>query len=118
MDKIILRDVKVKTIIGTLPEERTKKQSLKVTVEMTLNLKAAGETDDLMDSVDYSEVEQRIVDLGKISEFFLVERFAEEVSKICISYKRITRAVVTVEKKPESMKNSKSVMVVIERSGT
>ncbi|QSH42236.1 dihydroneopterin aldolase [Lentisphaerota bacterium ZTH] len=117
MDKIILRNVKVKTIIGTLPEERTEKQQLKVNVELSLHLKAAGESDDLRDSVDYSEIERRIVELGHSSSFNLVERFAEEVAKICLGYKRITRAVVSVDK-PDALKNSKSVAVVIERSGT
>jgi FolB domain-containing protein len=115
MDKICIRDLKVKTIIGTLPEERETAQKLRINIELDLHLKPAGESDDLNDTVNYAEIEDRVIEMAGKSKFYLIERFAEEVAAICLSYKKIMRAVVTIDK-PKALRKSRSVAVQIERS--
>jgi FolB domain-containing protein len=115
MDKIIINDLKVKTVIGTLPEERTRKQTLIINLELDLSLKKAGTSDDLLDSVDYSKIESRIVELGEKSEFYLIEAFAEESARICLAESLVASAKVRVDK-PGALKHSKSVAVCIERN--
>ena len=114
MDKIIISGLKVNTIIGTLPEEREKKQTLLIDLELHLSLQKAGKSDDLFDSVDYSLIESEIIVMGERSEFFLLERFAEEVADICLKEELVSSVKVQVAK-PKALKHSKNVAVCIER---
>ncbi|MFA7230766.1 MAG: dihydroneopterin aldolase [Victivallaceae bacterium] len=115
MDKIIIRDLKTKSIIGTRPEERTKKQTLKFNIELDIDLKTVGVSDDLNDTVNYQEIEQKIKKMAEKSEFFLIEKMAEEAAKICLQYDKIVKAAITIDK-PSALKNSRSVAVRIERT--
>lgn len=115
MDKIIISDLRVDTVIGTLPEERDKTQTLVINLELYLPLQTAGKSDNLFDSVDYSQIEDKIVKLGKLSKFFLIERFAEEVADLCLKEKLISKVRVEVAK-PGALKHSSKVAVCIERN--
>ena len=114
MDKILISDLKVNTVIGTLPEERDKTQTLVINLELYLPLQKAGKSDNLFDSVDYSQIEDKIVKMSEKSSFFLIERFAEEIADICLKEELISKIKVDVAK-PEALKHSASVSVCIER---
>jgi D-erythro-7,8-dihydroneopterin triphosphate epimerase len=116
MDKIIISDLQVDTVIGTLPEERTKTQILLINLELYLSLQAAGKSDNLFDSVDYSKIESKIVEMSKKSKFFLIERFAEEVADICLKENLVSYVKIEVAK-PGALKHSSKVAVCIERKG-
>jgi FolB domain-containing protein len=115
MDKIIINGLKVDTVIGTLPEERGKTQTLLINLELYLPLQKAGKSDDLSDSVDYSLIESEIIRMSGKSKFFLIERFAEEVADICLKEKLVSKVKVEVSK-PGALKHSTNVAVCIERS--
>jgi len=114
MDKIIISGLKVDTVIGTLPEERDKKQTLLIDLELYLPLRKAGKSDDLFDSVDYSLIESEIIVMSERAEFSLIERFAEEVADICLKEELIDKVKVQVSK-PGALKHSSGVTVCIER---
>jgi D-erythro-7,8-dihydroneopterin triphosphate epimerase len=116
MDKIIISNLKVDTVIGTLPEERGKTQTLLINLELHLPLQKAGRSDDLFDSIDYSQIESKIVEMSKKSKFFLIERFAEEVADICLKENLVSHVKVEVAK-PGALKHSDKVAVCIERKG-
>ncbi len=115
MDKIVISGLKVDTVIGTLPEEREKKQTLLINLELYLPLQKAGKSDDLSDSVDYSLIESEIIRMSEKAKFFLIERFAEEVADICLNEELISKVTVEVAK-PDALKHSTSVAVCIERA--
>jgi FolB domain-containing protein len=114
MDKIIITNLKVATIIGTLPEERSKTQELSINLELYLSLEPAGKRDNLLYSVDYSQIEAKIIELGKKSKFFLIEAFAEAVANICLKEDLVLRVKIEVIKSG-ALKHSDSVAVCIER---
>ena len=115
MDKIIISDLRVDTIIGTLPEERKELQTLIINLELYLPLFRAGKSDDLFDSVDYWQIESQIVKMGEGSKFFLIERFAEEVAAICLEDEKLVHVKVEVAK-PGALKHSVRAAVCIERT--
>ena len=116
MDKIIISNLKVDTVIGTLPEERTKTQVLLINIELYLPLQKAGKSDNLLDSVDYSQIEAKIVKMSKKAKFSLIERFAEEVADICLKENLVSHVKIEVAK-PRALKHSAKVSVCIERKG-
>lgn len=114
MDKIIISKLKINTVIGTLPEERLKKQTLLLNLELSLSLEKAGKSDVLSDTVDYSQIESEIVAAAEQANFRLLERLAQEIADICLKRKLISRVKVEVVK-PGALKHSENVAVCIER---
>lgn len=114
MDKIIIKCLKVKSIIGTLPEERTKKQEIEFNIELDCDLAAAGASDNLHDTVNYQAVEEDVRAMAEASSFLLIERLAEEAAKVCLKYELVRGVKLTLDK-PGALKHSRSVAVCIER---
>ena len=71
MDKIIIRNLEVDTIIGIFEHERLNRQNVLINCEVSLDLNKAGESDDFKDALNYSEVEEILYQTAKNSKFFL-----------------------------------------------
>jgi FolB domain-containing protein len=115
MDKIHIRDLQVRCVVGIYPEERTAKQDVILNVTLHADYQTACLSDRIEDTVDYKQVKKRIVAMAEASEFFLVERLAEEVASICLENPQVFRADVTVDK-PGALRFARSVAVEISRT--
>jgi len=116
-DKILIQDLLIRGLIGIHDWEREKKQDILINVEMEADCRPAGESDDFRDAVDYRAVTKEIIALVEGSAFFLVEKLAEEIAKICLQDPRVAAARVRVEK-PGAVRFSRSVGVeVVRRQG-
>jgi len=113
-DKILIKDLLIRGIIGIHDWEREKKQDILIDIEMEADCRPAGLSDHFRDAVDYRAVTKSVIGLVEGSEFFLVERLAEEIAKICLEDSRVTLARVRVEK-PGAVRFSRSVGVAVER---
>ena len=105
MDKIIIRDLRVNALIGTLPHEQLRRQGLILTLELELDLGPAGEGDDLTLSVDYSEIERRVAELAENSHFQLLEALGAAVKKLLLEYPAIVAGSIRIVK-PRALRNS------------
>ena len=114
MDKIIIRDIALRCVIGTYPEERREKQDVIVTVALHADLSRAGRSDDMADTVDYKAVKKAIIDLVEPSGFALVEALAESIADTCLAFDGVQRVDVTVEK-PGALRFARTVAVEISR---
>ena len=79
-DRITIRDLKATTRVGVTEEERASEQVVLVTIEIETDLKRAGATDRLEDTVDYGRVAEEVVELVKSSETKLLETLAERLA--------------------------------------
>jgi len=113
-DKILIKDLLIRGIIGIHDWEREKKQDILINIEMEADCRPAGLSDDFRDAVDYRAVTKSVIGLIEGSEFYLVERLAEEIAKICLQDSRVALARVRVEK-PGAVRFSRSVGVEVER---
>ena len=59
MDRISITGLKADAVIGTFPEERIKPQRIIADIDIFCDLSAAGKSDDLADTIDYFELEER-----------------------------------------------------------
>ena len=98
MDKILIEGISVNAVIGTLPHERIRRQNLLIDIEIALDLKNAAATDDLFQSVDYSEIERRTVEIAENSSFQLLEALAGAVGNMLLSYALVQSARVSIFK--------------------
>ena len=114
-DKIYIRDLAVRCIIGVNQDERTEKQDVIINVILFTDTRKAGKTDLLEDSVDYKKVNKTILSLVEKSEFLLIEKLAEEIAKVCLDDSKVQKVNVTIDK-PGALRYTRSVAVEIVRT--
>jgi dihydroneopterin aldolase len=102
LDKITLKNMKFFAYHGILSEEREKGQNFFIDVELFLDLKKPGESDNLEDTVDYSKIYDMIKHITEENRFQLIEKLAESLTKgIMTSYPFVVEIHMRV-RKPEA----------------
>ena len=80
MDRIFLRGMRFMACHGVLPHEREIPQPFEVDVELGLSLRAAGESDNLDDSVNYAKVYHTVSSIMDGAPKQLIEALAEAIA--------------------------------------
>ena len=101
-DKIHIRDLALRCIIGINAEERTAKQDVLINVTLHCDLRDACKSDSMRDSINYKVVKREIINLVEDSNFFLIERLAERIAHVCLRHHRVKEVDVTVDKLAET----------------
>lgn len=114
LDKIHIRDLKLKCIIGINDNERIDKQDVIINVILYADLKKASRSDDINDSVDYKIIKKNIILFVEKSTFFLIEKLADQIANLCLENKKVQRVDITLDK-PKALRFARSVAVEITR---
>lgn len=114
MDYIYIRNLKVDTLIGVQPNERRKKRKVRINIKIGCDLRKAGVSDDLRDTVDYKTIEDKVIAVTSNNEYYLIERMAEVIAEICLETIGVEEVKVSVEK-AGTLDHAKSAMVEIQR---
>lgn len=116
MDSITLSGVACRVRIGVPDRERKTPQKILIDIALRLDLRKAGRTDDVKDTVDYAALERGVRALAETGEVHLLEHLAEAVAGLMLqSDRRIRSARVTVHKKPKTMPKAADVAVEVYR---
>ena len=92
-----LNGIDVDCIIGELPDERIRKQSLSVDVALEID-DASAESDDLRDTVDYAALAKSIRKALVAAECRMIERAAKVAYDVCVADTKVRSASVKVTK--------------------
>ena len=114
MDIVYIRDLKIETVIGVNDWEREVRQTVSLDLEMATDIRAAAETDDVADTIDYKAVAKRLISFVEGTDFQLVESIAERVSDIIREEFGVSWVRLRVSK-PGAVTGAQDVGVVIER---
>jgi FolB domain-containing protein len=114
MDKIIIKDLLVRGIIGVNDWEREHPQDILINIEIEADLKKAGESDNIEESVNYRTVAKKVIAHAEKAKRLTVEALAADIAKICVAEHGVISARVRVEK-PGAVRFARSVGVEIER---
>ena len=98
MDRIEIKGLRELGVHGVLPEEQTRPQPFEVDVELTVDARAAGESDELDDTVDYSAVAEAVSRVVSSERYALLERLATRIAEVCSVDDRVRSVSVTVRK--------------------
>jgi FolB domain-containing protein len=115
MDKIIIKDLLVRGIIGINNWERENPQDILINIEIETDLHKAGSSDDVEDSINYRTVAKRVIAHAESANRLTVEALAADIAAICLEEPGSLSVRVRVEK-PGALRFAKSVGVEIERS--
>ncbi len=114
-DRIVVKDLFLRTIIGINHDERNNRQDVLIHLVLETDTRTAGQSDDIADAVNYRTVTKQVIELVESSRFFLIEKLAEEIAKLCLAVDYVQKVQVSVEK-PAALRFAKSVGVTIERN--
>ncbi len=115
MDKIIIRDLLLRGIIGINPDERVKLQDILINMVIWADIRQAANSDAIDDAVDYKSITKRVIQHVEASSDFLVERLVTDLARIVITEFGVERVMVRVEK-PGALRFAESVGIEIERT--
>lgn len=114
IDKILIRDLLLRGIIGINDWERNEKQDILINIDLLIDLKKAGQTDSIDDTSNYRSLTKDVIELVENSSFYLVEKLANSIANLCLEDPRVESVKIRVEK-PMALRFAKSVGVEIER---
>lgn len=114
LDQISIRNLHLRCIIGIQDWERKVLQDVLVNVVLFADLKKAGLSDAIEQTINYKTLCKAMINLTESSSFFLVEALAERLATLCLEDDRVQKVRITVEK-PTALRFTQSVGVTIER---
>jgi dihydroneopterin aldolase len=117
MDKIFLNEMEFYGYHGVYPEENKLGQHFYVDLELDVDLKSAGMTDDLSKTVNYGEAFAKVREVMEGPAKKLLETVAEQISeRLLADFPLISACVVKIMKpKPPIEGHYRSVGVKIKR---
>ena len=115
MDRILIKDLMLRCILGLSEEERREKQDVLINLILWTDFKAAAASDRIEDTVDYAALKKRIITLIEGSQYHLAETLADRIAILCLEQSAVQQVQVTLEK-PTALRFAHSVGVEIIRS--
>jgi dihydroneopterin aldolase/2-amino-4-hydroxy-6-hydroxymethyldihydropteridine diphosphokinase len=98
MDRISLRGVRAYGRHGANPGERDRAQPFDIDVVAEIDLRTAGASDALDDTLDYDALYRRILTAVETTSYALLERLAVDVLDAVFADHRVVRAEVSIGK--------------------
>lgn len=114
MDRILIKDLMLRCILGLGNEERREKQDVLINLVLWTDLTRAAVTDNIEDTVDYAALKKRIITLVEGSQFHLAEALADRIATLCLEQPAVQQVQITLEK-PTALRFAHSVGVEITR---
>lgn len=115
MDKIIVKNLVARGIIGVNQWERKKTQEILINLIIFTDITRAAETEDLSFSVNYRTISKKVLAHAETAERLTVEALAVDIAGLCLEEPNTQKVIVRVEK-PGAVRFADSVGVEIERS--
>jgi FolB domain-containing protein len=115
MDKVVIKDLLARGIIGVNDWEREQPQDILINIVVFTDTRRSADTDDIADCVNYRTLAHKTRAHAETAGRFTVEALANDLARICLEEKDVERVMVRVEK-PGAVRFAASVGVEVERS--
>ena len=116
-DRLEINGLTVTAIVGALPHEREMAQPLRFDLALLVDLRDAGRSDELGQTVHYGEVAERVAAAVRESKDVLLERLADRVAQIVVGFDRVEAVDLTVTKlRPPIAETVDTTAVTIRRT--
>ncbi|RJP54586.1 MAG: dihydroneopterin aldolase [Anaerolineaceae bacterium] len=115
MDKVFIKDLKVRGILGIHDWERVTPRDIIINVALYTDTRRAARTDNIADCVSYSDVARKIRGYAESAARMTVEALANDIAELCLQEPKVRKVMVRVDK-PGAVPEAASVGVEIERA--
>lgn len=116
MDKILIRNLMVRGILGINEDERRNRQDILVNITLEADTRPAAKSDSIEDAVNYRSIAKAVIAHIEAGQPRLVERLVAEIAQICFDDDARIQAVEVCVEKPGAVRFSESVGVAIYRT--
>lgn len=116
MDKIIIKDLLMRGIIGINPDERVKRQDILVNIILYADISRAAATDDIAYAVNYKTISKQVIDRVEEGSDFLVEKLVTDLARMILTDHPAVQTVQVRVEKPGALRFAQSVGIEIERT--
>lgn len=116
-DTIFLRGLEVECIIGFIEWERRIKQRLVIDLELPIDCARTAATDEVVDTLDYSQVAASVTAFIGSSSTMLVETLAHRTAMLILAEFGLEWVRLSINK-PGAVRGARDVGVSIERHRT
>ena len=113
MDWIQIEGLRVQAHVGVPLQERRQRQRLLIDLSLGMNLRSAGQQDEVQRTIDYAAVALAVKQLVKKESFCLVEAIAEQLAELIL--KQFHPDLVRIRIRKFSVPGAESVGVVLTR---
>ena len=113
-DLILIRDLRIETIIGIEPEERLRRQPVILHLDLATDVRRAAASERIEEALNYDALSQRLRAFVEASEFQLIETLAERITALVIEEFEVPWVRLEL-RKPEALPGTTDVGVLIER---
>ncbi len=117
MDKVFIKNILARGILGVNEWERDKPQDILINIDLYTEKRPPATEDKISECVDYSKVTKKVIHHAETAKRFTVEALAEDIAQICLEDPKVLKTTVRVEK-PGAVRFADSVGVEIEREQT
>ena len=115
MDKVIIKNLLARGIIGVNDWERKGAQDILINITLFTDTRRAARSDDINDCVNYSTVSKKVLAHAGTASRQTVEALADDLATLCLEQPGVQKGLVRVEK-PGAVRFAESVGVEVERS--
>ncbi|MHB8114252.1 MAG: dihydroneopterin aldolase [Bellilinea sp.] len=84
MDRIIIKDLLIRGIIGISERERAQRQDILVNLVLFGDIRAAGKSDSIHDCINYRTVAKKTIAYVERSARYTVEALASDIARFCL----------------------------------
>jgi FolB domain-containing protein len=114
MDKVVIKNILARGIIGIREWERDLPQDILINIDIYTAVRMQNAPDNISECVDYSKLTKKVIYHAETAKRFTVEALADDIAQICLEDPRVLKTTVRVEK-PGAVRFAESVGVEIER---
>lgn len=116
MDRIFIKDLLVRGIVGIKPDERANRQDILVNATFWADTRPAALSDQIEDTVNYRSAAKAMIAHIESEGPQLVEKLAADLVRICFESDPRIQAVELSVEKPGAVRFSRSVGLTIYRT--
>ena len=116
MNTISIIDLEITCIIGILPNERVKEQTLLLNINLDVDIGDSTFADDINETIDYTKIADMATQLGISKKYNLIESFCHDLNNLFLdTFKIIQQSKITV-KKPNAIPKAKYAAYSMKKS--
>jgi len=116
MNTISIVDLEITCIIGILPNERVKEQTVLLDIDLDIDIGGSTFADDINETIDYTKIAEMATQLAISKKYQLIESFCSDLNNLLLDkFKIIQKSKITV-KKPNALPKAKYAAFTMEKS--
>ena len=116
MNTISIVDFEITCIIGILPNERVKEQTLLLNINLDVDIGDSTFADDINETIDYTKIAEMATQLAITKKYKLIESFCRDLNNLFLdTFKVIQKTRITV-KKPNALPKAKYAAYSMKKS--